>query len=114
MMEKRRYPRADLIFNLECLPEEGGEVKQPQPRDLSASGVSFCTEKELNEGELLNMALSIDGLPGRIEAKGRVVRSWNEGGKIFTAVEFEDIDPSDHEIVSSFIEEHLKDIGSAE
>lgn len=104
--DKRRYPRADLVFRLKYAAHD--QTRETVSRDISGGGISIEVGSALLSGTELDLNFSIDGLPGEITARGRVIRSWQEAGKIFCALEFTAIDESDREIVEDFIKAHLK------
>jgi PilZ domain-containing protein len=85
--DRRFYPRGDVVFQV-VYAEEPGKETNTLARDISASGVSFVTSELIPKNTVLNLVLHFKELPREICAEGRVVRSWSEGDKFFTAVEF--------------------------
>lgn len=90
---RRKYPRADLVFKV-TYREEDREI-DTRSRDLSAGGISFVTEHMFESGQTLSLSFRLEGLPGQIDARCSVVRSWKEDDTIYTAVLFIEIDEMD-------------------
>jgi len=108
--EKRQFPRADLVFDLKIKSSQENGETSAAGRDISSSGVSFALEgDDLKIGQIVAVTFSISGLPGEINAQGRVVRVWESEGKHYSALEFTRIDSSDHEIIQDLIEAYLKE-----
>ena len=108
-MEKREYPRADLVFKLKFSTRSSSINTIGMSRDISGGGISFDAGSEIEPDTTLDLVFSIEGLSGEILAEGQVVRSWKEVDRIFTALEFKNIDPSDHEIILDFITRYLEE-----
>ena len=108
--EKRKYPRADLVFKMAYAPEAGAALEATTGRDLSVGGVSFATSEKLDAETVLKITFTIDGLPGEINAHGRVVRSWEKDDTAYAAVEFTEIHKGDHIIIQDFIETYIKEV----
>lgn len=110
--ERRRFPRADLVFRVRYRPIRSTE---PSPesapsafaegRDISLGGVSFRSSQDLQSGDVVHMAFYFDELPGEISAMGRVVRVWEEPEEKLVAVRFTVIDPDDCSILDTYIKE---------
>lgn len=113
--EKRKYPRVDLIFNIEYefIKEFSNEHHQTHSgigKDISLGGISFdCTnDTNIKEGDILFIKFSIPELEGNLKAMGKVIRTWYEENKKFCAVKFTGVNPVDYEILNNFINEFLK------
>lgn len=104
-VENRKFPRADTIFKLNYGTERSPSF-EAMTRDISLGGISFKSNEEFEPGDQIELKFSIKELSGEIKAKGRVVRSWSEGGDPFTAVEFIEINSSDHEILENFFKSY--------
>ncbi len=98
--DRRKYPRADLVFTVTYREED--RAVDTLSRDLSAGGISFVTEHPFEADRTLALAFTLEGLPGTIEARCQVVRSWEEGGRIYTAVLFTEIDDMDLMTVTDY------------
>lgn len=105
--EKRRYPRADLVFKLKYFQDQGSSWSAVT-KDISEGGVSFETKTLQTEGSELTLAFALEGLQGEIVARGQVIRSWEESGRHYTAVLFTKIDESDREIIYQYIHDHME------
>ena len=104
--ERRKYPRADLIFDLTYSIGEQGPVATFS-RDISLGGVSFQTREEFELDTVLNLTFTMGVLPEGVTASGKVVRSWKDGAATYTAVEFTDIDGTDLMIILDYINSTL-------
>jgi len=113
MSERRRYPRADLVFRVRYRsidPAVAPSLSEPDlqgavGRDISLGGVSFRVSEDTVIGDTVHMAFYFDELPGEISAIGSVIRIWPEPGEKIVAVRFSVIDPDDCSILSTYIEE---------
>lgn len=94
-VDSRRYPRADVNFDIDYKPQKDQSEVSGKAHDLSASGISFLTKEKLEPGTVLNLDLKLREINKDITAAGRVIRSWEYNNKIFTAVEFTQIDYND-------------------
>lgn len=113
--EKRKYPRVDLIFNIEYefIKEFSNEQSHAHigiGKDISVGGISFdCTnDTNIKEGDILFIKFFIQELEGNLKAIGKVIRIWYEENKKFCAIKFTGIDPIDYEILNNFIQEFRK------
>lgn len=111
--ERRRFPRADLVFRVRYRSIRSGPVSADVPnpsratgRDISLGGVSFRRTDVLDVGDVLHMSFYFDELPGEIAAVGRVIRSWDESDEPLVAVRFTVIDPDDCNILDSYIRQY--------
>ena len=107
MQEKRKFPRADLVFSVEYRP-----LKEEQPhtglsRDLSMGGVSFRTDVPLEKGVPVVLSFSFPELDGAIQATGRVVRVWEEEGHNYAAMKFTAIHQDDLSILQNHLEQYF-------
>ncbi|MBI40574.1 MAG: hypothetical protein CMF59_13325 [Leptospiraceae bacterium] len=109
MEEKRKFPRADLVFRIEYRTLKEEQPRAGMTRDLSLGGVSLETEGPLDKGTPLSLTFSFPELEGTIHATGRVVRSWDEEGKIFTALRFTAVHQDDLAILKSHLEQFYED-----
>ena len=98
--DRRRYPRADLVFSLTYSLEEA--QVETLSRDLSGDGVSFLCKTLVPLGTKIAISFGLEGVPGEIRATGRVVRSWEEGGSHFAAMHFTEIDEVERLIVLDY------------
>ncbi|MGM0413207.1 MAG: PilZ domain-containing protein [Pseudomonadota bacterium] len=78
--EKRDFIRMEVDCEVEFRPAGASAMEQGRGRDLSATGVSFLAERELAEGETLEVRV----LPVRpgvspLHAEATVVRVEPEG-----------------------------------
>jgi len=78
--EKRDFIRMEVDCEVEFRPEGAATMEQGRGRDLSATGVSFYAERELAEGDTLEVRV----LPSRpgvnpLHAEATVVRVEPEG-----------------------------------
>lgn len=97
---RRKYPRADLVFNV-TYREDDREIST-RSRDLSAGGISFITEHAFEPDQSLSLSFTLEGLPGQIDARCSVIRSWEEEDTIYTAVLFTEIDDMDLVTVTDY------------
>lgn len=105
--EQRKFPRADLVFRIRYSADTGSIIGES--RDISMGGVSFESRELYPEGKQLKVAFFFEGVLGEIPATGRVVRSWEEDGKPFCAIEFLEIDPNDRVIIEDYVESYFQD-----
>ncbi|MCB1323858.1 MAG: PilZ domain-containing protein [Spirochaetales bacterium] len=104
--DKRRYPRADLAFELSYAVS--GPGNKSRARDLSEGGISFMTAEELPPNANLVVQLALPGADGHVEATARVIRSWRDNqGQLFAAAKFVEVDEVDLGIIKRFIEMQL-------
>ncbi|MCB1172089.1 MAG: PilZ domain-containing protein [Leptospiraceae bacterium] len=105
--EKRRYPRADIKFELKYFLDENAYM-QFFHRDISGSGISFQTDKEYPAGMLMQVCVLIGGDKSEIQASGTVVRSWTESdGNIYTAIDLERIESNDQQLINRVVTDYL-------
>lgn len=103
--QRRKFPRADIIFGVDYCTNEGA-ITSSLSHDISLGGISIKTLEIFSPGIILSVNLSLHGLPNAIQAKGKVVRSWEAGSDIFTALSFEDIDGTDHVLIKDYLNCH--------
>ncbi len=97
MQEKdRKFPRVKPEVTLEYQIASDHETSHnASPLDISASGISFCTEDDIGIDSVLRLTIRLDGIDHPIPAIGHVVRTYMEEGKHCLAVEFNSIDYDD-------------------
>ena len=100
---RRKFPRADLVFDLDYRQEDNKPVTTFS-RDISSGGVSFQTHDLYSQGAVLELIFSASQLPRSLKTIGRVVRSWNDGATNYTAVEFLEVSEDDLSIIREYIE----------
>lgn len=105
MEEKRKFPRADLVFRIEYRTLKEEQPHTGMTRDIGLGGVSLETEAAMEKGTPLSLTFSFPELEGTIHATGRVVRSWEEDGKIFAALKFTAVHQDDLAILQSHLEQ---------
>ncbi|MBE7439755.1 MAG: PilZ domain-containing protein [Spirochaetales bacterium] len=98
--DRRKFPRADLVFKLVYSVED--EQNVGHSRDLSGGGICFESDRHFDAGCAMRVSFTLAGLPGTIEARGRVVRSWDEKGQTLTALEFTEVDEQDMVIITDY------------
>lgn len=113
--ERRRYPRIDLIFKIECellknITDNKAEILKGEGKDISLGGISFkvAPNSSFSVGDMVLVKLSIPELEGNLNAMGRIIRIWKEKENTICAMKFTTIDPVDFEILSRIIEENQK------
>lgn len=113
--ERRRFPRADLVFRVRYQTVEKGQavVEADQPlagqalgRDISLGGVSFRSNLAFPAGASLRLSFYFEEVLGEISAVGRVMRTWSANGDHIVAVRFTVIDPDDCSILTRYIREY--------
>ncbi|HBS04695.1 MAG TPA: hypothetical protein DEA96_07015 [Leptospiraceae bacterium] len=109
MEEKRKFPRADLVFRIEYRTLKEEQPRAGMTRDLSLGGVSLETDGPLDKGTPLSLTFSFPELEGTIHATGRVVRSWEDQGKHYTALRFTAVHQDDLAILRSHLEQYYED-----
>lgn len=89
--EQRQFTRVTLPFPVSATSSEV-EISEPSVRDISAKGVFICTTTRLEEGTDCTVRIHVADWVV-IEARGRVVRSTDEGaGLEFTAISIPDFE----------------------
>ena len=106
MDERRRYPRADLVFNVSFEKTEDQHLAAIS-ENLSAGGVAIKTDSEFSIGDEIKVEFSIKDLPGKISSGGKVIRAWEEDGSWHAAIQFTRIEEKDLDIVNGFIAEYI-------
>ncbi|MCB1167758.1 MAG: PilZ domain-containing protein [Leptospiraceae bacterium] len=112
MEEKRKFPRADLVFRIEYRPLKEESAYLGMTRDLSLGGVSIRTEQGLEKGAPVALSFSFPELEGSIQATARVVRSWQEGEHTYTALKFTAVLQDDLEILQEHINQYYSESGA--
>lgn len=111
-VERRKFPRVDIIFKVQYHVQPNFEKKELEGvgKDVSLGGASFEINEEIPAGTVVSLRFSLAGVEGEIKAMGRVVRVWKEKEteKFLCAVEFTAIDPFDYDILISIIDEYMK------
>ena len=103
--DNRKYPRVEIASKIKYFIDES--VNFDALSELSANGVAFETHAKFPTGIHLFLDIELEGAEQGIVVRGRVVRSWRERGKIYTAVEFTDFKESDKGYLKTFISELL-------
>ncbi len=101
--ERRSYPRADAVFEMNYTEGTGSPAIATMSRDFSTGGISFRTASGYAPQTDLSLGFSMSGLPAPIEARGTVVRSWEADGDFFTAVQFTHINGTDMNVILDYI-----------
>ncbi|MDH5656063.1 MAG: PilZ domain-containing protein [Spirochaetia bacterium] len=101
-IEKRQFPRIDHVFKVKYETGRDKSVKT-SAKDLSYGGVAFETENLLRSGDMVDLKIYFEELPGEIPAGAKIVRSWTEENKNFAAVEFTDLNEEDHTIIEEYL-----------
>ncbi|MBU45485.1 MAG: hypothetical protein CMN76_19905 [Spirochaetaceae bacterium] len=109
MEEKRKFPRADLVFRIEYRTLKEEQPHTGMTRDLSMGGVSLETETPFDKGTPISLSFSFPELDGTIHATGRVVRSWQDGDKCFTALKFTAVHQDDLAILEAHLAQYYGD-----
>lgn len=113
--ERRRFPRADLVFRVRYQTVEKGQsvveadapvVGQAMGRDISLGGVSFRSDTPFPPGASLRLSFFFEEVLGEISAVGRVMRNWPVNGDHIVAIRFTVIDPDDCSILTRYIREY--------
>lgn len=106
VVESRSYPRRQCGLGiagvvLERDPHKpncfrpSGEEMSAITQDISASGLTFLTERPFLAGLILKLSIDIPDGKGTLECLGRVLRTSETGqGSYLTAVFYIDIDPA--------------------
>jgi c-di-GMP-binding flagellar brake protein YcgR len=104
-VDKRRYPRIDLVFDLKVTrsSEDPDATVSVIPLNVSACGVSFKCNTPLTEGSSITVNLAFPEISGEIVTDARVVRIWNESDGYYAAVEFVSIQDDDRLIIDEYI-----------
>lgn len=108
MEEKRKFPRADLVFDVQYRTLKEESPHNTVTRDMSMGGVSFRTESPVEKGVPVTLSLSFPELDGSIQATGRVVRVWEEDGQYFAGMKFTAIHQDDLAILESHLEQFFQ------
>lgn len=99
--ERRRYIRLKIPVELSYFSGNGGKVSKAVSTNISADGLRFQTEdRSINEGDSLELKLSMPGAANPIHAKAKVV--WSK------RISLEDGSPSDVGLEFIDIEEDNK------
>ncbi len=104
--ERRKYPRADLDFDLEYYEETTSVATGG--KNICAGGMAFRTRTLLAPGTLLRLVFSAADEVGEIRARARVVRSWDENGETIAAAEFFEIDAANQKLLARLVANYLK------
>jgi len=95
--ERRRYVRLKTPVELLYFSGEGGGVSKAAASNISADGLRFQVEdKDMKEGDSLELRLSIVGTTNPVHAKAKVVWkkriSLEDGSPFDIGLEFTDIE----------------------
>ena len=101
--DRRKFPRIDLAFDVKYNTTDEQKSKNTHAQDVSAGGVAFRTEKKYPEGTYVRLKLSQPDLTNELEFVGRVVRSLDRDDRIYTAIEFTEVNIASLEILESII-----------
>ena len=101
--EQRKYPRADVVFNLEFFTDKDVSLIPSKSRDISLGGISFKSDEKYVTDTGLTLTLNMAELPQPVTARGKVVRSWQDSEEFFTAIEFTEIDGADLMLILDYI-----------
>jgi hypothetical protein len=103
--DKRKYPRIAGNIKLHYTKADSGVVSFA--KDVSAGGISFAADETLQEGTSLRLVFVVEGVKEEITATGKVVRSWQDKGMLYVAVEFVETEDNMNKL-HEWIEEHEK------
>lgn len=101
--DRRKYPRIDLAFDVKYNTTDEPKARNSNAQNVSTGGVAFKTEKQYSEGTYVRVKLSQPDLTNELEFVGRVVRSLDREGSIYTAIEFTEVNMASLEILESII-----------
>jgi len=94
-LDNRNYPRAKVDFKIQYSLKEAGTFIEAKGHDISATGASFATDKEIASGTPVFVKIHLQAINKVIESRAHVVRYWSKDNKGFTSVQFADIDYHD-------------------
>lgn len=101
--DRRRYPRADVSFEIEYKrAREERKVKHSDAHDVSAGGISFFTREQFKKGDLLDVALHLKGFERTIVTRGQVVYSARARNGFLTAISFSSISYRDFIVILDY------------
>jgi len=101
-IEKRQYPRVDETFVVKYHIDDNAFIEFPS-RNISASGLSFITDRLYAPGQPMKLTISLENIPGHIQLTGQIVRVWRENDQNLAGFHITDIESADKEVIVHFI-----------
>ncbi len=108
--DRRKFPRIDVRYPIHFSSNGEGESDPGQDlpassttRDISMGGISFRSSLDYKPGEMIKFFVNVENLGRWIRTTGRVIRSWQEEGEIYTAVEIVHVSDSDRNLLEGYI-----------
>jgi c-di-GMP-binding flagellar brake protein YcgR len=112
MVEKRKFPRLPLSVNVSCEVLDGSALsaEEAMAKNISAEGICLVVLEKIDNGNFLELKLSLAGEVSFMTVKGRVV--WVEEFTVSHAsdykaydcgIEFVDVSPQDQESISRYL-----------
>ena len=93
--DNRYYPRSQVHMEMEYKTAAETQFKKALSHDLSASGLSFESDRLFSSGTELDVRLFLKEINKTIPLQPVVVRSWEENGQHFTSVKVTDASEDD-------------------
>ena len=111
MQERRRFVRLNARLNVDCTVLPAGVAQRAVSKDIGGGGFRLWTEKPLEPGTVLQLAIALPGWDAPVNAAAEVV--WSEQSKTTGRIENRksvevgircvEISPNDHAALTRFV-----------
>lgn len=97
--ERRQHERVAIDTEVDC-----SHIMAAHARDISEGGICLVGKAELKEGKMLDLRFALPGIPERIHAFGKVMRTRKLSSHLFEiGVKFWEIEEKAHDHIRRFL-----------